>query len=172
MLLLLLVGCGGDSEEHREPETIFQEQQELEGLYFTRTGEEVRAPLHKGIFYDDDTRELCFPAVACHNPDCPKRTTDSPYLFFIDDPSVVMTPEGKMGTDMNAPIRSDDPEEEALLTGHCPACLTERTPSKESRATWDDYSRYVRPYMPPETVRKMRKLDEERKKSEDAARRR
>jgi hypothetical protein len=167
---LLLAGCGSEPQA-RDPETIFQQQQKLDGLYFTRSGKEVTAPLHRGIFIDVDSGEICFPAVACHNPACPERGSSEPYRFFIDDPSVILSGDGSLGTNMKVEITSSDPAVEALLSGHCPACLETRNLTRESRSDWDDYSRFVRPYMPADTRAEMRRLDEERKRSEDAARR-
>lgn len=172
IMLVLLAGCGDNSPPVRDSETIFQEQQELDGLYFTRSGKPVSTTLNRGIFLDVDSGEICFPAVACYNPDCPEGSPEEPYLFFIDDPSVMLSADGKLDIDMNAEIRSSDPAVEALLAGHCPACLGTRKPGQESRTDWDDYSRFVRPYMPPETRAKMRELDQERKRSEKAKKRR
>ncbi|MFT5128977.1 MAG: hypothetical protein ACI8W8_002597 [Rhodothermales bacterium] len=172
VVIASLAGCGGDPPAPREAEVIFQEQQTLDGLYFTRSGKRVTAPLNNGIFLDSESGEICFPAVACHNPECPDGSSTEPHLFIIDDPSVVLTADGRVGTNMNAEIRSSEPAVEALLTGHCPACIGSRDLTRESRAEWDDYSRFVRPYMPPETQSKMRRLDAERKRSESEARRR
>jgi hypothetical protein len=170
-LLAVLASCSSKEKAPRNAEVIFQEQQELDGLYFTRSGKRVNAPLQNGIFLDGESGEICFPALACGNPDCPKGTEDKPYLFFADDPSVILSGDGTLGMDMNAEITSEDPATEAMLAGHCPACLESRNLTRESREDWDNYARFVHPYMQPETRAKMRRLDAERKRSKSASRR-
>jgi hypothetical protein len=80
--------------------------------------------------------ELCWPALTCKNPRCPGR--GNPYLFINPNP----------GSDVV-----------------CPACLKIRNVDTESDEDRMRYRGYVETYMLPETLRRMKELNRERRRA-------
>lgn len=153
-----LASCG---KEPRSRDAIFAERMELPRLYMTlHTLREVTAPSGKGIFVDEQTGEVCWPVLACHNPDCPGRTADGqPYLFIAPDPNMVVQSDGTIGYDAKAPAPPANPR--ISLDGTCPACRKTRNLKTESPETVQRYVNWVKPHVLPETAERERKLDEE-----------
>lgn len=137
----LLAGCGGD--DIRSSEDIFEEQLSLPAVYLTeKTHQRIVAPQRKGKFIDEKTGETCWRALTCLNPQCPRQPDgDEPFLFLETDT------EG----------------------GLCPKCLTVRNLKTETPKQRQQYVNWTRPYVLPETEKKTKKLEEDRKKLIEAA---
>ena len=126
----------------RPRQEILREQVSLNGLFLTEnTLREVIAPITSMPTFQG---ERCWPAYTCTNPDCPgKGKQGRPYLFINPKP----------GTETV-----------------CPACMESRDVSSESEADKRRYRNYPVPYELPETVRRIKQLDAERKRAIEAAR--
>ena len=92
-----------------------------------------------GLFVDQVTGENVWPAYTCHNPDCPKKGTETePYLFVLFD-------------------RSKPPV--------CPACVRAFQLSGAVQEELTPYLRWTRPYELEEKKRRVKQLDAERKRA-------
>ena len=152
LVVLLLVGCG----KPRTRDDIFQERVNLPKLYLTGdTSKEVVDSGSKGIFVDPESGEICFEAKECHNPDCPGLSGGKKYLFIDADPTVVITPDGKIGAD---PSKMDP-----NAIGGCPKCLEKRTPASETPEQKQQYIKWSQPHVLPETAKRLEELDAELK---------
>lgn len=135
-----VAGCGNTPT--RTTDQIFSEKQSRPRLYLTRkTKTHVIAPADKGMFVDANTREECWPALECTNPNCPGRQGDTPSLFTAFDVSD---------------------------HGGCPACAKIR-PKSESEADKQKYLKFVRPYELPEVREQLKRLDAEFERATKAA---
>lgn len=154
---LLLVGavlCAGCAKRQRTLEEIDLERRTLPGLYITeKSRTHVIAPRNKGIFVDEATGELAYPAYACQNPDCPGRKGDEPYLFIHGDPAL------KAG-DNNAVVRGP-PVHTGQPSPVCPACLAERDLKNETPQQKMQYLMWARPYLLPESAARAKELEAE-----------
>jgi hypothetical protein len=166
---MVLAGCGKD----RSIQEIEKEERSLDALYLTaETGKEITAPGNKGVFVDQETGELCYPAYMCANPDCPgKKSGDRPFLFIHRDVLVRVGPGGKVVRDEIPPGK--DPVEFIKSRGGfpaptCPACWEVRKARAETPAQKQQFIDWARPYTLPETAKRMEELEQEyqqRKKS-------
>jgi hypothetical protein len=159
---LFLVGLllvGGCNRAPRSREEIHKERDELPTLYLTdKTQQRVIAPASKGLFVDPKTKEICWRAQQCNNPDCPGRKNNEPFLFTISDPGAFVQEDGTIGFDVEK--SKNDPG----IPG-CPACykirkLDQETPSEQGR-----YISFVQLYELPEAVARRKQLDEEYKRT-------
>ena len=139
----------------------------LPRLYLTaQTHKRVKAPAHKGVFVDEASGEICWPARACYAPNCPGRAADGePLVFIAPDPGVYVKPDGTFGYD---PARASPDKN----SGACPECLKGRNLATETDQQRQRYINWVRPYVLPETARRLEELDEERKRRLEELKRR
>ena len=161
---MVLAGCG---KERPLPE-IEKEERSLDALYLTaETGKEITAPANKGVFVDEETGELCYPAYTCVNPDCPaKKSGDRPFLFIHRDVLTRVGPGGKVVEDEIPPGK--DPAEfiqsrGGFLAPTCPACWEVRKGRSETPAQKQQFIDWVRPYVLPQTAKRMKELEQEYK---------
>lgn len=168
VLLPLVVGglaMAGCQRAERSITEIEAEMRALDVLYLTAdSGREVRAPATRGIFVDEATGELCFPAYQCGDPDCPgRKAEDRPFLFVHRDVMLRAGPDGAVvrdafpaGQDPVAFIRSrggfPDPT--------CPACR-ERPGGRPDAVGGARDADWVQPYTLPETAARRSQLEEE-----------
>lgn len=159
---MVLAGCGKD----RSIQEIEKEERSLDALYLTaEIGKEITAPGNKGVFVDEETGELCYPAYMCANPDCPgKKSGDRPFLFIHRDVLVRVGPGGKVVRDEIPPGK--DPVEfiksrGGFLVATCPACWEVRKARAETPAQKQQFIDWARPYTLPETAKRMEELEQE-----------
>jgi len=159
---MALAGCGKDRSLHE----IEKEKRSLDALYLTaETGKEITAPATKGVFVDEETGELCFPAYMCANPDCPgKKSGDRPFLFIHRDVLLRAGPGGKVVCDEIPPGK--DPVEfiksrGGFLAPTCPACWKVRKARSETPAQKQQFIDWARPYTFPETAKRVEELEQE-----------
>jgi hypothetical protein len=151
----LIVSCGGEVPP-RPSDEIFRERAGLPTLYLTaKTHQRVIAAGDKGLFVDENSGEVCWPALACHAPNCPGRhSPDEPFVFNAPDPAFVAKPDGTVGYD-----HSQKPAEK--MAGACPECLKGRNLKTESPQVQQNFIDWVQPYVLPETAKRLKRLDEE-----------
>jgi hypothetical protein len=153
--LSLLASCSKSEPPPPSRDEIFQERLELPALYFTaKTHRRVIAPARKGLFIDAQTGEVCWPALACHNPDCPGRKGDEPLLFIEPDAGVYAKPDGTIGYD-----QARAAAQRSVVAG-CPECLKKRNLKAETPERRARYVSWVKPYVLPETAARLAELDE------------
>jgi hypothetical protein len=152
--LPLLASCSKSEPPPPSRDEIFQERLALPAVYFTaKTHKRVIAPASKGLFIDEQTGEVCWPALACHNPDCPGRKGDEPLLFIEPDAGVYAKPDGTIGYDRARAAK------QSVVAG-CPECLKKRNLSAETPEQRARYISWVKPYVLPETAARLAELDE------------
>ncbi len=158
-MVSLFSACGEKDPDPRSSDDIFQERVNLPALYFTgKTHRRVEAPGSKGTHVDEKTGEICWPAFACQNPNCPGKGKDGgPFLFSVVDPAVFIEPDGTMGYDQSKMSRDK-------TLGFCPKCLKIRDLKTESKEALQRYVNWVGPHVLPETAKRMKELDEEGKR--------
>jgi len=163
-LLLFFASCG---KEPRTSDDIFQDQMQLPTVYFTaETNTRVIAPQGNSLFVDETTGELAWPAMACHNPDCPGRGPDGEmHLFICPQPGYYAEPDGSVGYD---PSRASTTA--VKTAGLCPECLKGRNPNRLTQDERQQFINWVRPYVLPETAARIHELDAERKRISDEER--
>ncbi|MHC4179350.1 MAG: hypothetical protein ACYSWU_17695 [Planctomycetota bacterium] len=153
--LCLPASCGKETPP-RSRDEIFRERLKLPALYFTaKTHKRVMAPMSRGMFVDEQTGEICWPALACNNPECPGRKEDEPLLFIEPDAAVYVKPDGSVGYNPGRAAAGARP------SGPCPECLKTRNPQTETIEQRQRYIAWVRPHVLPETAARMKQLDEE-----------
>ncbi len=159
-----LPGCGEDPPPSRDD--IFNKQMELPTLYLTtQTGQHVIAPASKGVFVDEKSGEVCWPAQACHNPDCPGVGIDGePHLF------IVPLPGGPKPTRQAAPDKVTT--DHVNGQGHCPQCLKIRRLDNETPQLRQQYGNFVRPHVLPEAAEQMKEIEAARKARLEAKKKR
>jgi len=159
---LLLTGCS----KPRTIEDVEEEMRSLPATYLTaETGKEISAPSNKGVFVDEETGELCFPAYMCTNPDCPgEKQGDRPFLFIHRRMLLEAGPNGEViyneipeGKDPTKYITSRG----GFMNPTCPACYKKRNPDSESAAEKQKYIKWAKPYEAPEVVQRRAELEEE-----------
>jgi len=154
-LVCLLSACSKEPPPPLSRDEIFRQRLELPALYLTaKTHKRVIAPMSKGMFVDAETGEICWPALACNNPDCPGRKAGEPFVFIEPDAGSYVKPDGSIGYD---PARAAAER----VVGPCPQCAKIRDPRTETNAQRQQYISWVRPYVLPETAERMKQLDEE-----------
>ena len=168
-LLVFVAGlCGlpGCKKKVRSLRHIEAETRSLPGLYLTAdTNREVIAPVNLGVFVDEETGELCFPAYECKNPDCPGEPKgDRPYLFIHRDVLVKVGPDGEILYE-DLPEEAD-PEEYYRSRGSywvptCPACMQNRNLAQETEEERRKYRLWVKPYELPDALRQRQELERE-----------
>ena len=119
---------------------IVLERLNVNQLYLTeKTHKEVIAPAKLLTPLDPETGERCFPALTCHNPDCPGKQQapgGRPYLF--------------VSSSMHMQVQ-------------CPACAEAHDPSTRTPAEHKQYRAWVKSYTLPDSAARLRQLDEERR---------
>lgn len=158
--LLSFASC---SKELRTRDEIFQDQLELPAVYLTVDSQtRVIASQSKGLFVDETTGELAWPALACHNPDCPARgPDDEPHLFIAPNPAMYAKPDGSVGYDQS--------RDKMQTTGFCPECLKGRNQNRLTQQDRDNFVNWVKPHVLPETAERIKELDAERKRISERA---
>jgi len=125
---------------------IDHEQKKLNALFIgEETGKEVIAPGDVHYFVvDQETGERCWRSIECIHPNCPgeKKNGRPYYVFFL--------------------VAERPNEEEPPI--ECDACRSFRDLGNETPEEKTEWSRYVRPYELPETLRRRDELDDERKR--------
>jgi len=133
----------------RDRAAIDREQHTLNALFIgEETGKEVIAPGNVHYFVvDKQTNERCWRSIECIHPNCPgeKKNGREYYIFFL--------------------VAEKPNEEEPPI--ECDACRKFRDPDSETPEEKTDWSRYVRPYELPETLRRRGELDAERRRFVD-----
>jgi hypothetical protein len=167
--LAALTSCSSSPPPRlRTPQEINAERVKLPVMYLTdKTGKKVLAPMNSLPFVDKATNEVCCPAYYCTNPDCPgknKGTDGDPYLFVHADPLSVPGPDGQVHR-VQLPQGTNVYEEIKKRGGYpeptCPECYKLRHYDQETRAEKQRYRNFVKPYYPPETVKRLKELDDE-----------
>lgn len=159
---LSVVGCNrSEPPPARARDEIFREETALPAVYMTgKSRKRVIAPRSRGAFVDEQTGELCWPALACQRPECPGRGSDGePYLFISPDPAMYAKPDGTIGVD---PTRTGDGGPESR--GLCPKCWEERNPDAETEEQRQQFVNWVKPYELPETKERLKELEAERQR--------
>jgi len=164
-LLLIAIGlgcfpsCSRQEPPPRSRDEIFLDRMKLPAVYFTaKSHKRVIAPAGNGMFLDAESGELCWPALACTNPDCPGRQNGEPYLFI--EPDVGFYIKSDKTVDYNAAAALAAPRSD----GTCPKCAAKRNRATESQEVRQRYINWARPYVLPETAEKLKALDEELKR--------
>ena len=125
---------------------IDREQLTLNALFIgEETGKEVIAPGNVHYFVvDEETGERCWRSLECTHPNCPgeKKNGRPYYVFFL--------------------VAEKPNEEEPPI--ECDACGRFRDTEGETPQEKTEWSRYVRPYELPETLRRRAELDNERRR--------
>lgn len=164
----LIVGLAGGCSDTkpRSLEEIEQDRLSLPALYLNDSGQEVIAPGNRGLFVDEASGEIAWPAYTCTNPDCPGEPSGGrkEFVFTWPDPRYYVAEDGTLGT------REYDAAEwlAALkeMGGHevptCPACLEQRDLGQESRAEIEKYRLWVEPYVLPGTDERLAALAAEK----------
>ncbi len=168
LLVIQMTGCGGD-DVPPSVDDLFKQQMELPAVYLTGvTGKRVQAPTGKSVFTDPETGEPCWPAWACHNPDCPGRAADGePFLFIWPNPHVLILPDGSFTGDpkLGKPLPAAPPNSPFIASSlGCPECVTIRKINSENAAQKAKYNAWIKPYELPENAKRMKELDELRAK--------
>ena len=150
--------CGKEEPLPRSRDAIFLERMKLPALYMTaKSHKRIIAPAGNGMFLDKETGELCWPALACTNPDCPGRQDGELYLFIEPDQGFYIKSDKTLG--YNAAAARAAPWSD----GTCPKCATTRNRATESNEVRQRYVNWARPYVLPDTAEKLKTLDEELK---------
>jgi hypothetical protein len=160
-LVLFCTACG--ETRHKSFEELYDEERALPAVYLTaETNARIIAPGDKGVFVDEKSGELAWPAKTCINPDCPaERSADEPFLFIAPDPAIIANPDGTIGYDRSRVEEADN------NFGNCPECLKIRELRKESEKDRQQYSNWAISYVLPETARRREELSEARKAREE-----
>ena len=130
----------------RDRAAIDREQHTLNALFIgEETGREVIAPGNVHYFVvNEETGERCWRSIECIHPDCPgKKKNGRPYYVFF--------------------LIAENPNEEEPPI-ECDACRQFRDVDRETPLEKTEWSRYVRPYELPETLRRRGELDDERRR--------
>jgi len=137
----------------RSKDEIMREIATLPVLFLTeKTKRKVTGPADPINFVDKETGEICWRARACHNPDCPEKSSDgTPHLFISPNPAVFLEADGTFGFDMQK--AGNDP-----TMGACPECLKNRNLGRESKFTKKKYADWVKPYTSPKSENRQKEL--------------
>jgi hypothetical protein len=148
-----------EPQEPRSRDEILREKVALPSLFLTGvTLNRVISTNSAGVFIDQASGELCWPALECQNPICPGRGENGKFFMFIfPDPSFYLKPDKTIGFDM-AKAKAAGTTNRGQS---CPKCLTKRTLSLETQETREQYANYVRPYVLPETAKRLAELEAE-----------
>ena len=159
---LCFIGCS--EPKPKTLEELYEEERKLPAVFLTtKSNQQVIAPGDSGVFVDEKSGELCWPAQSCTNPDCPGRAADgTPFLFIAPDKAVIINPDGTVGYDRSQAGEIDN------YYGQCPKCLETRNLPSESEADQLRYSQFVQPYVLPKTAQRREELAAARKEREAA----
>jgi len=154
-------GCGSSPPPRRRTgDEIRQEILNLNRLYLTdKTQKRVLAPAQRGgAFRDDESGEICWPAVACLNPACPGKNADgTPFIFSQFDPGFYAKADGSVGYDINKAKKGGN----GAGTGMCPQCYNTFNVKSLTGAARQKYVDYVQPYELPEIAKRKVELQNE-----------
>lgn len=144
----------------RQPMTMYEvmtERLSMPALFLTaKTGQRVIAEGDTMVFVDKKTGELCWRAMICDRKACPSKTTgDEPFLFINAHPGNFIQPDGTVGED--TPLTQKAAAD--VTTFACPACLKTRNLKSEGNIEQQYYLNLVRPYVLPETAKKLEAMD-------------
>ena len=180
-LLIGLASCGaGKPPRLRTPAEIEADRRQLPTMYLTtKKLKKVIAPINALPFSDKESKEVCWPAYCCTNPNCPGKdqgTDGDPYVFNHVDPLVEVGPGNEItrvelpqGTDVYAEMRKRG----GFAEPTCPECFKIRSRASvdatlkgnpTAYAERQKYRAWVKPYYPPETQKRMQELDAEQAK--------
>ena len=162
-LLCFSAGCKQDEPPPRSRDDVFFERLKLPALYLSADGKtRVIAPANRGLFVDEKSGEICWPALMCQSPECPGRKADGqPFVFVLPDPSIYVKPDGTFGTDSErAEAAKDQPV-------GCPLCMKDRNLATESPQQRQHYIDWIQPYVLPETAKRLQELDDEDRRREE-----
>ena len=109
----------------------------------------VRDRLTHSGFVDEQTRERCFVAYVCNNPDCPAREADSQLNLF------------PQGGSAYAQAFEDLPSTSHTLGNVCPDCLSLRDVQNETDKQRSQYRNWVKRYILSEERQHHETLDKE-----------
>ena len=154
--MFLFAACGGKAPAPQSSDEIFKERVNLPALYFTGgTHRRVIAPGSKGTHADAASKEICWLAFACHNPQCPGKGKDgAQFLFITIDPAIILKADGTLGFDATKMAHGG-------THGTCPECLKKRKLDTESKAARQQYVEWARPHVLPETAKRQKELERE-----------
>jgi hypothetical protein len=172
LVVLIFAGCPSEPPRPRTLADINAERDSLPAVYLSQKSlNDVIAPGNATPpVIDKATGDLCWPAYMCTNPDCPAKDEGKkgrPFLFIHFDPFLTLKPDGTFereelppGADRNREIRARG----AFPDPTCPACAKNRNFARESPQEAQKYLNWVKPYVLPESARRMKELDEEYQK--------
>ena len=134
----------------------------VDTLYLAEDGREIIAPGNRhGVVVVPGTKQLAWAAHQCDNPDCPgKGKGDRPFLFIWPMPFAFAREDGTVG--FRQPQTETDFELlEKFGEMLCPACLKTRNQEEETHQQREQYTRWCRPYVLPESAKRLEQLDAE-----------
>ena len=145
----------------RSSDEIFAERESLPALFLAgKLEKRITAPGDKRYFLNAESKEIYWRAMTCKNPKCPAvKDGGKPSIFINPNPAVVLHPDGTLG---HYPERAAKAAEAGPIVA-CPECLKTRDVATESIETKEIYLSYVRPYILPETAKRLKELDNEQK---------
>lgn len=172
--LIVCVGLAGCRAE-RSLQEVEQEMRSLDVLYLTaESGARITAPATRGVFVDEGTGELCYPAYTCVNPDCPGgKSGEQPFLFIHRDVMLRAGPGGTVVRDEFPPGRNPLEVIESrggFANPTCPACWEQRRGVAETPARRQQFVEWARPYTLPRTEVRRRQLEAEYRRKAAARR--
>jgi hypothetical protein len=165
-LFVVLGGCGGGPDKPRSMEEIDQERTSLPALFLTKSGHRVIAPGNRGVFVDEESGEIAWPAYECGNPNCPgKGENGEPAVFYWGEPRFYLKEDGALGArdfetaqDWRDALAAEGGTQEPT----CPHCLKIRHIAAESQTESQQYSEWAQQHVLPETAARRKELDAER----------
>ena len=148
----------------RSRDEIWAERMGLARLYMSHPGMRERvASRGPGPHVDQETREVFWPVRACNAPDCPARgASGEPHRFIVPNPGMFGASGASLGQ------KPKQASSRVSTTGGCPECEGMEGRSEEELRRRQ--AKWVRPYLLPESVERMKQLDAERRRLADAAR--
>ena len=175
------VEVDADAPPPRSRNEIFVEQTKLRRLYLTsKTNTRVVEDFSRGVHVHEETGEICWPALACYNPDCAGRGPNGELFAYITpDSSAYVTSTGAIAYRRTSSAKAT-PSEDTFLVGEnpneiyaqrpdllggvCPECLKTRDLANETDEDRRRYELWIRPHQFPDVAQRMRELVEERRR--------
>ena len=158
--ILSICSCGPSETPTREK--IFKARQTIDTLYLTEDGREIIAPGNAdGAIVDPETGKIAWAAYQCNNPKCPGRKDGRPFLFPWPSPFAYVTEEGTIGYRTPEDVDEATAMTEKFAMIECPACAKIRNRDKETPEQRQQYEQWCKPYVLPESAKRLKALDEE-----------
>ncbi len=172
-LVLVTIFCIAGCAKPRTMEEIDAERRDLPALYLTEKSlKHVEAASSAGLFVDEATGEICYPAYECANPDCPGLSADGKRHLFIHRDVLVSVGAGGEFKWEPIPAGQDPLEYIRSKGGHksptCDKCLENRNLESESDEEEQQYGQWAQPYELPETAKRREELDAEHQEAYEA----